>query len=120
MATRWAAVGPSCRALVVSLCVGLEEIVALTLADESSSNFHLNGFSKLSKDVKKHACVTAIASYPADCLQLQLLEDDRVASRPQELKEAFAEEARWVEGLDDFTWGRLAHIAGGGSWIVPL
>jgi hypothetical protein len=117
--TRWATVGPSCRALVVSLCVGLEEIVALTLADESSSNFYLHGFSKLSKDVKKYACVTAIASYPADCLQLQLLEDDRVASRPQELKEAFAEEARWVEGLDDFTWGRLAHIAGGGPGSSP-
>ena len=117
--TRWCTVGPSCRALVVSLCVGLEEIVAMTLADESTTNFHLHGFSKLSSDVKMYACVAAVASYPADSLQLMLMEDDRVAGRLPELKEAFYEEVRWVEGLDDFTWGRLAHVAGGGPGSSP-
>ena len=114
--TRWCTIGPSCRAIVASLCLGLQEVVAITMADTVATNFHLHGFvDKLSLTVRTYACVASIAAYPADALQVELLEDDRVARRPLELKEALGEEVRWVAQLDDFTWGRLAQIAGGDS-----
>lgn len=108
--TRWVTIGPSCRALVASLCVGLEEVVAITLADKSTTNFNLHGFSRLTSDVKKYICIATIAAFPADALQLQVLDDDRVARRTEQLKQALADEVGWVEELDDFTWQRLAQV----------
>ena len=40
----------STRALLASLAVGLEELVAITRADEQASDYHLHGYGYLSSD----------------------------------------------------------------------
>lgn len=62
---RWCTIGVACRALVVSLCVGLEDVVAKAMADPASTNYQLNGFNRLSKEVRTCICVAGIAAFPA-------------------------------------------------------
>lgn len=111
--SRWCTVGAACRALAASVVVGLEEVVARAQRDPTSSNYHLNGFARLQPPVRLFAIVGAIAAYPADALQLELLEDCRVGGRLRELKECLDEEILFVESLGSLVWERLARIVGG-------
>ena len=51
--TRWATVGSSCRAFLGSLLVGLDELVAIARADSTVSDFHLHGYTKCNKAVRR-------------------------------------------------------------------
>lgn len=111
--SRWCTIGASCRALVASLAVGLEAVVDRALSDPASSNYHLNGFKRLRPEVRRYAVVAALAAFPAEALQVELLEDDRVARRLPELKGAFDDELVFLEQLPPQVWDRLARHVGG-------
>ena len=108
--SRWATVGASCRNLVRSLCIGLEEIVALARANPEVSDFHLHGFTRCKPIVKRYACVAAVASYSLEGFLLDVLSDDRIARRLPEIEHNMLEELRYIDGLGNDFWGRLAPI----------
>lgn len=113
--TRWCTVGPACRAVLCSLCVGLEALVGATRADPKATDFHLHGFERLSPHVKRYMVVGGMTSFVSDALLAEVLADDRLARRPQELRQDLLAEIDWVESVGDLTWQRLAAVVGGGS-----
>jgi hypothetical protein len=108
--SRWVTIGPSCRALLGSLCVGLEKLVLITRADPKATDYHLHGFSRLTSRLRKYAAIASIASFPADAVLLELLEDDRCVRNIAKLEEALADELLWVANIGSFTWVRLAKV----------
>lgn len=118
--TRWCGVGVSCRTLVASLVIGVDQVVAAALADPNSSNYHLHGFQRLTPVVRQHAVILGMASWPAEALQLDLLEDDRVALRAVALKEAFSEEMEWLQSVGQLAWARLCAARAVDSSPSPL
>jgi hypothetical protein len=108
--SRWATVGTSCRNLVRSLCIGLEEIVSLARANPQVSDFYLHGFARCKPTVKRYACVAAVASYSLEGFLIDVLSDDRVAKRLPEIENNMVEELQYIEGLGDDFWRRLAPI----------
>jgi hypothetical protein len=113
--TRWATIGPACRALVCCFCVGLEKLVSITRADATVTDYNLHGFSRLSSSLKKFAVIAALASVVPDSLLTELLADDRVAKRSDDLLETVMEEMRWVESIGDGVWARLGLVVGNHS-----
>ena len=57
--------------------VGVEQIVADWSADPAVAMIHLNGFNKLSPDVKIYCAVQGLAMKPIEACVLELMEDDR-------------------------------------------
>lgn len=110
--SRWCTAGPSCRALVGCLAVGLEELVAASKKDPHSSDFYINGFSRLSPSVKMYAVRASLVAYVPDSFLQQLMEDDRVGKRFPTFEKTMVEELAWLEGLSPTTWKRLAQVAG--------
>lgn len=109
---RWVTIGPCCRPLIWCLCVGLETWVSLTRADPSATDYHLHGFARLSPRIKKCCAVAAIAANVVDAVLVEALVDDRLARRADELRRLMMEEVEWVEGIELFTWDRLASVVG--------
>lgn len=110
--SRWCTIGPSCRALVGCLAVGLELLVATARKDTHTSDFYISGFSRLTPHVKQYAVLASFIAYVPDSFLVELLENDRVASRVEVLKAAMIEELSWLDTLAPLTWQRLAHVAG--------
>ena len=113
--TRWATIGPACRALVCCLCVGLEKLVSITRADTTVTDYNLHGFSRLSPSLKKFAVIAALASVVPDALLVELLADDRVVKRSETLRETVMEEMHWIESIGDSVWARLGFVVGAHS-----
>jgi hypothetical protein len=110
--SRWCTIGPSCRALVGCLSVGLELLVAVARKSPQTSDFYIAGFSRLSSDLKQYAALASIASYVPDAFLQELLEDDRIASRLTVFETAMLDELGWLDRLSPLSWQRLASVIG--------
>ena len=110
--SRWCTIGPSCRALVGCLAVGLELLVATARKDPHTSDFYISGFSRLTPHVKQYAAIASFIAYVPDGFLGELLEDDRVALRVETFRTAMTEELGWLDRLAPLTWHRLAHVVG--------
>ena len=108
--TRWATIGPACRALMISVFVGLEEVAERAMKNPNSSNYFLNGIKHLDAATRQYAVVASIAAYPADIFQLAILEDDRLGRQSEYVQNVLRDEVLWVESLGDLTWERLASM----------
>lgn len=123
--SRWLTVGSACRAVVASLSVGLGQLVHKTREDPSATDFHLHGFGRLSPDLRKFMVIATIVSFVVDSLLVEVLSDDRLAGRGEQLRGGMAEELAWIEGLGPFVWDRLAYVVseeydGGNLWSECL
>ena len=110
--SRWCTIGASCRALIVSVVAGLEAVVAKCTSDPDTSNYYLNGFLRFKAPVRRYAAVAALAAYPADSLQIELLADDRVVRRLPELQDCIQQELEFLESLGPLVWERLNRVVG--------
>ena len=79
--------GASSRLLLLSLSVGMQDLVEMTRACPYVSDYHLHGFEKFTKPVAAYALVAGIAAFPVEALSLELLEYDRIRRAPQELRD---------------------------------
>ena len=113
--TRWATVGSSCRYLMKSLCVGLDELVRLTKAGPHVSGYHINGFAKCGRAVRKYACIASMGSFPLEAFLLEVMEDDRVCRHLPALEECVQDELACVERMSRASWDRLASVVQGCS-----
>lgn len=111
--TRWAGVGKPARYYVRSLAFGLEGLIGACARDKDVSFQDLGGYGpRATHDVKLYMVVTCLATYPCESVLLDILEDDRVFRNGEALRGTLKEEVDYVMGIPEYTWRRLAEIAG--------
>jgi len=113
--SRWCTVGPCCRGLLGSLCVGLEAWVSMVRDDKNASDYYLKGASRLSLNMKHYCIFAAVVSYVPDAVLAELLVDDRLARHGARLQKLVMEEISWVGALDAFIWQRFSAVLGGAA-----
>ena len=111
--SRWVTLGMSCRALTASLAFGLERLLEFTRKDPSVSDYYLHGFDQLDDESVLYAMVAAISSPGADAMLCNILADDRLGLSCGELEQTIREQQAALEGVEAYTWSRLAPLVGG-------
>ena len=77
----------------------------------SAHLFYLKGFTRLTKPKTTFLAQAAIVSRIAEALQVELMEDSRVAIRYPVLWATVTEEMKWVADLPTSFWVRLASVS---------
>ena len=113
--SRWLTVGSSCRTLLASLALGLDRLHEVCILDPKVSNYYLNGFSKLSTDMRRFIVVAALSSRPAEALGISVLEDDRAVRQIVTYENILAEEMNWLKGGPEPVWQLLSLASISGS-----
>ena len=108
--SRFTSLGTATRSLVASMVAGLAEIVRKTRAAPHVSDYHLHGFAKLTPSVCRASIVIALSTWPAESFLYELLDDDRLARRPQELWTTVTDEISYLVDLPQELWSTLAAI----------
>ena len=80
--SRWATIGPACRAVLCSLAIGLDHLVGRTRADAKNSDYHLHGYARMSAPIKQFMIVSGVVSCVADAMLQEIMRGDRLARRP--------------------------------------
>ena len=94
----------------MAMFCGLGGLVQLTREDPKCTDYHLHGFARLTPRLTKVAATTAIASQVADGILSELLADDRVARRADELHSSMKTSLDRIRDMAPGLWGRLAHF----------
>ena len=110
---RWATIGPSSRAVLCSLAVGLEALVELTRSDPHATDFHLRGFGRMSSPLKQYLVAASVVSWLTDSLLYEVLADERLLRQHLVMQEAVQEELAFLVQVQELTWQRLALVVGG-------
>ena len=113
--SRWVTIGNCCRSVVASLSLGLQGLVSLIRNGTHASDWYIHGFAGLHGDALKYVIVAAFASHPCDSLLLNLLADDRLATKADKVEQLMAEELERVSSIGDFTFHRSALLLEGVS-----
>jgi hypothetical protein len=113
--SRFLTVGPACRALVSSSLLGLQHLIGWLRKVKKVSDYYIHGFSRLSPDVWQVVLVAALGSGVAEGLMAELLEDDRVLFRFQELKDIVKIEMEAVTLISQEVLELLCMVSCGGS-----
>ena len=108
--SRWATIGPACRAVVCSLAIGLDQLITRARANPSTTDAHLHVYGRMSTPIKQYMIVVGVVSFVADAMLYEIMRDDRLARRPEALEETLIDELKWVESISDATWDRLAGL----------
>ena len=106
--SRWCTVGDSCRSLLAAMSVGLDGLVGVVRADPRASDFHIHGYARLAGPARKYCAIAGMSCTVTDSFLLELLEDDRVGARVDELEATMTEELGWLSGVKHSTWARVA------------
>ena len=110
--SRWISFGASCRQLLGSLLLGLQDYVEEVLATPGTSTYHLRGFGFLDAEALRMTAVFAISSAVSDSALSMLLADDRLPLILQDFENDVREEAELVENLQDNTIAAVATACG--------
>ena len=108
--TRWIKVGPSARMYLRSLVCGVAGLVELCRLDDHTSMYHLNGFFKAKGEDIRYLAAVALCTYPCETYLAEVMTDDRVLKRYEELRDMLQEELVYLCGLPDYVWTRLASL----------
>ena len=114
-ATRWAKVATSGRLFILSVIGGVDHLHKLCMEDSTTLTWHLSGFSKASFEVRRFLFVAAFSAIPAECVLIELLEDDRLLTHGERMWELAKEEVVYLVALPMFVWCRLARLLGNGT-----
>ena len=90
--------------------IGLSELVALARTKGKPNEYYAKGWDRLDDEVRRYSCVAAVSSHVAEATLLELMEDDRVVRRIDDLENGIMGELEWVQGLPDWFWKRLAFV----------
>ena len=108
--SRWCTVGDSCRSLVASLALGMEELMKSLLVDPDVGQYYIQGFAKLDQACKTYAVAAALVGYVPDAVLADILEDDRVAPKAPVLAELLQSELQYLTNLPAYVYAFLAEI----------
>eukprot|EP00969_Alexandrium_andersonii_P287587 12714325-Alexandrium_andersonii.AAC.1 len=90
--SRWITIGPACRVLMWGVSVGLEAWVGLVRADPAASDYHLHGFARLTQAIREWSVVAGLVGNVCDAALAEVMVDDRLAARGEDLKQSMWEE----------------------------
>ena len=110
--TRWARFGRSSRLFLRSLCTGLDAAFQDLLQDPLCSNENLAGYRQCDGGVRMHLAVAALCAMPAEKFLLDMLSDDRLARRSDEILQHVHDKLREVCCFPDLVYDRLASAVG--------
>lgn len=114
--TRWVTVGLASRALLRTLALGLPALMQQTSDDPLVSQYHAHGFSRCGPEEQQFTAIAAMASYPIESWLAEVVLDDRIGRRAEELGETLLEEVQFVEDLPRSFWQRLESAVNLPSW----
>ena len=105
--SRWATIGTSCRGVVAAILSGFNDLVKTVRKDPRASDYHISGYSKLTTKVKQFVCTAALAAYVCDAFLVELMSDNRLPSKVQELEDCMAQEIEFLAGISEPIWAWL-------------
>ena len=101
--SRWCTLGRACRQVLHAQLLGLNSLVKAALA-HASTDYLLGGFKQLSPRVQQFLSTAAFASFPAESLLANLLEDDRVCVHYDEYRRGLSHEINTLIALPPLVW----------------
>ena len=107
--SRWTTIGKACRTLVGSLLLGVQSLVAYTRA--AGKNYYLKGIRFLDDEVARYVAVAGVVANVADAPLLELLTDDRLALRVDEIEEKMLDEMKWIAEMPIEFWTTLGDLS---------
>ena len=108
--SRWCRTSFGCRGLIGSLFCGLEALVGFILRDDKQSHYYINGFTRLSPQIKKMACIVSATCEISDGPMHLMLEDDRLVKHLGKVDAEQATHARLAWTLADHVVSILATL----------
>lgn len=102
--SRWATIGTSCRGVVAALLSGFDDLVKTVRKDPRASDYHISGYSKLTGRAKEFLCTAALAAYVCDGFLVELMTDNRLPLKAQELEDTMAQEIEFLAGIKASVW----------------
>ena len=110
--TRLASIGRAGRFFTRSLATGLDSAVQQCFDDESCSNYNLSGYRRATPEVRLMLAIAAVASVPSEFFVVEMLADDRLLKRSQELHDGVVERMVSIAELPGLVWSRIAATSG--------
>ena len=108
--TRWGTVGSACQALVGALSVGLDPLFQLVRSKKDVSDYYAHGWANCTDRVRRYACIAAIACQVPEAVMLELMEDDRLVQRVDEIEDRILLELRHVQDYPKDFWQILSFV----------
>ena len=102
--SRWCTLGKCCRQMLHAQLLGLGSLVHAVLQDPDASQYLISGFAQLTAAVQYFLSVAAFASFPAEGLLAELLEDDRVCLHFQTYQVLLGQEMTSLLLLPPLVW----------------
>eukprot|EP00972_Heterocapsa_arctica_P058002 8557205-Heterocapsa_arctica.AAC.1 len=94
------------------MTIGLEGLVQHVRRQPGTSEWYIKGFGRITPELKRFLATAAVASHVPDAFLTELLEDDRIALRPNVFEEALEHEVSWISRLHHQVWVRLVRVTG--------
>lgn len=111
-ASRWLTIGHSCKTLTIGFSSGLDSLVFSILDKPGTSKYYLNGFKRLTAQLKQFVICAAYTSYLPDAFLTQSLADDRVALHLDTMEQAVFDEFVYLTSIKDHVWSKLSGLCG--------
>ena len=118
--SRWLTIGPCARGMIAAALLGLSSFVLWVQTKPTVSGYFLNGFHRLQPPHWLSLTKAALVSKVPDAALRRVMQDSRVALLADELRSDVKEAAANLEDTSNFTWEKLASIAGvtGGTYAM--
>lgn len=105
--SRWATIGASCRGVAAAILSGFDDLVKVVRKDPRASDYHISGYSKLTTKAKQFVFTAALVAYVCDGFLVELMSDNRLPLRAQELEDCMAQEIEFLAGINQCVWAWL-------------
>ena len=96
------------RRFVCSLCMGIESVVKLAENNSATSKYHLHGFNRASREVRRFLGIAACMARVPEAFVTELMEDDRLLLRSQECWQEMMDELMYLLGAPEHVWNTIA------------
>ena len=111
-ASRLGCMPTSARGALSGVSVGLDALVAFVRDQPGVSEEYIHCYDKFTAQFRKVCVGSALVGWVTDVWIFEIMRDDRVARRVDELREALQEELRYLATLPTLVWERLLQLSG--------
>lgn len=111
--TRWVRAGRRARFYLKSLATGIAGEVRLCMDHPRISKYHMQGHTRCTPGATAFFATCSVCSVPPERILVDILRDDRLLKRAEEMHGMLQETLHTITSLPDFLWKRLANIIGG-------
>ena len=111
--TRWVKSTIATRLLTRSLLAGVDGLIAMVHANDKIGEDDFHGVSRLQYGVRRWAVVNSLGTLPSKNFLVEILRDDRLLRRFQEMETVLADSVTTVMQLREHIFIRLSEVVGG-------